>query len=451
MKNADVLSKPQPWTAPLKNAGLVGTGKGLQGVVSLVAFALAARQLGATDFGFFVLIHGIMFGLSHILRAQSWQAVLKYGTEALHDNDRKRLKNILRYTFSIDILAAIVGVVIALFLVTPLSAVIGLPSGQLGLVKLYWISIFLILLTPTQFGVLRLFNRFDLIAVQTVIGPFIRFAGTVFLYFFTSAGLPAYLLVWFAGTIAGRFCLFAMALYTLRDHDLDGHCYKPVHPLHNNSEAGIVRFILAHNLTSSLQAAREPVGLILIGGMLGPAAAGIFRIAQKFADILMKPAGKILIPAIFPEFAKYETGQGDKQHQHMIYKNIFVIGSLSLLVFAVLWLGGRQLIALIYGSDYLAAYKPMIWLCAAGLITILSYPLEPFLSAGRRLQTIILANAAGLLIFAGLLWSLSGIYGVTAAGIAALASVVINTVIMLAGGGYDMLKAPVQEGSRGFK
>ena len=426
--------KSTTWRRPLKNAGIVGIGKGMQGVMSLLALALAARQLGVEAFGLFVLIHAMMFGVSQILRLQSWQAVLKYGAEALHDGNAERLRDLVRYCFTLDIMAGLVGTAGMVLAAGPLAGLFGLPDQQIWIAQIYSISILFILLTPTQLGVLRLFGRFDLVAWQTMIGPAVRTLGSLFLFFCVpEAGLLAYLTLWFIGGAVARQAMFVMALLVLRRENMPSGFFRPIYNgcMMSSPEPGLLRFVFGHNLGRGLNAAQDHIALVLVGGILGPAAAGLFKIAQKFSDILAKPAAKFLIPAIYPEFARFEASGDHQEKKRMIRKNMVVVGAVSVALFLVLVFAGEYLIEIFSGPDYKPAYWPMILLALAGLVVTLSYPLEPMLSAAGRVRAIILAYGVGLAVYLGLIYgfSLFG-YGLIGAGLAAIFSALVSAMIM---------------------
>lgn len=430
----------------MKNAGITGAGKGVQGILSLIALALAARQLGPEAFGFFVLIHSMVFGISHILRFQTWQAVLKYGAEALENAEPERLRILLRFCFTLDILAAIGGCAVMVIIAGPLSSLFGLPQDQVWMAQLYALSIIFMVLTPTQTGVLRLFDRFDLLAIQTVIAPSLRLVGTLFL-FFTSGSLLYYLIVWFLGGIISRQAMLIFSGRELLRRGYGRGCFLPVHPL-RPPESKIWRFILSHNVSGGLNVSRDEIGLLMVGWMLGPAAAGMFKIAQKFADILIKPANKMLIPAMYPELARFEAeGQAGqtkaqfKSRRAMLRKNLMVVGGLALIIFASLVLGGKWLITAFYGPDYSGSYATMIWLCLAGVVSIVTYPLEPLLSAAGKVRHMMAAYGTGLAVYiVGIYW-LTGIFSLSGAGMASSLGALASAILLYYGGGARILKA----------
>lgn len=420
----------KPLFRPLRNAGIVGIGKGTQGIISLVALALAARQLGVEAFGHFALIHGMVFGLSQVLRFQTWQAVLRFGAAAIEHGHEERLSRLISFTLTLDCLAAIVGGVVMIALTHTLAGLFSLPDEQIAAAQIYAASIIFMLLTPTQLGILRLFNRFDLVALQTIITPAIRVVGAGCLFLFLpGATLEHYLAVWMAGTIVGRYSMFHMARRVLDDNGHPSVRFRPTHPL-QSPEPGLRHFVLGHHVFRSLQISQEPLSLLLVGWLLGPAAAGVYRIAQEFAGVLAKSSEKLLMPALYPEIARLNVRKDNIARKRMIASNLAIVCSLALAIFTLLALFGEWLIGAVSGQEYAGAYIPMLWLCAAGLVSIAAYPLEPLLSAAGRVQPLIAGHAAGLGVHVFSLYFLARAYDLPGAAMAALLATASSAAIL---------------------
>lgn len=445
----NTLDTAHHWKRPLKNSGIAGMGKVGQAILSLIALALAARQLGPEVFGYFVLIHGMVFGLSQILRVRSGEAVIRYGAWALHNNTPDRLQNLIRYCFTLDLLAALFGAALTVLLVAPGARLFNLPEDQIWMAQLYALSIALIILTPSQTGTLRLLNRFDLLAVQVLVAPAIRLGGTLYL-FFTNGDLGAYLIVWFAGQFVARQVMFALARYELNRRDLGVANFAPVNPFGKDYDFGIdnagkgqtgplLRFIFSHNVGLSFKNAQDQIALLMTGWFLGPAAAGIFRVAQKFADILIKPPAQMFIPALYPELARYEASGDGTGRRVTLARNLAALLIVAATVFAVLVFGGPYLIRALYGPAYDDAYGPMLWLCIAGLVATLSYPLEPLLSAAGKVGQIMLAYIVAVAVLVAAVVFLGPVFGLPAAGMAVAAAALTSAVILFFGGGARLL------------
>jgi O-antigen/teichoic acid export membrane protein len=291
-------------------------------------------------------------------------------------------------------------------------------------------------MASTPLGVLRLLDRFDLIAIQTTIAPAIRLAGTLYL-FLTGGGLVGFLAVWFAAAVVSRITLLAMAWGQLGKEGLLENIGKR-HESQLMPEVGIWRFVLAQNLSRGLFLSQAQMGLLMAGGLLGPAAAGVFRIAQRFSDILIRSATKILMPAIYPELAKLQASQDHDLRRSMILRTALLAGGIAATVLIILTVSGKTMITSFVGADYAAAYIPMLWLALAGLITVVAFPLEPLLSSTGRVKHIVMAQFLATIFYLVLILVLAKPYGLTGVSMATLGAVLSSTFI-LALSGRDLI------------
>lgn len=422
--------KTSEWTKPLRNAGIVGAGKAMQGLMSLGYIAFAARALGPKEFGFLVLIHGLVFGLSQILRLQTWQAVLRYGALAIHDENRERLHRLIRFCGTMDIYAALFGLLIVQVVMRPAAEVFGLPEEALLYAHIYGFAIVFMILNPTQLGILRLFDKFEWIAAQTIIEGFIRLFGGLILLII-SGGLSQFLLLWAGACVISRLVLMAMARRAL---NAEGFAQNEkssllLNPL-NSPEDGLWGFIMSHNIARSVVACQPHLALFAVGVIIGPAASGVFRIAQQFSDILVKPSNKFLVPAIYPELARFQAKGDSEARRHVVKRNAMFVAVIAVALFMVLAVAGEYLIVAIAGEDYRSAFLPMLILAFAGLITTLSFPLEPMLSAAGRMGKMILSYGVSLLIYLGSLYLLTLYFGLIGAAGSAVSAVLVSALMM---------------------
>ncbi|MFC7554910.1 hypothetical protein ACFQU7_25840 [Pseudoroseomonas wenyumeiae] len=89
-----------------------------------------------------------------------------------------------------------------------------------GMAALYATSsAFMVMATPT--GLLRLFNRFDVLATRDTMGALVRLAGAG-LAALLGGGLPAFLAVWYLATAVGGLSLAFAAWRELHRRGLIG-------------------------------------------------------------------------------------------------------------------------------------------------------------------------------------------------------------------------------------
>ena len=99
-------------TADLIGQGLVGriyanlmrllSGKAASAVLGLGYMVVATRALGPTDYGVLVLVHAFAMTVGGIIEFPGWHAIVRYGAQALADDDHPRLLRLLRFVAIVE-------------------------------------------------------------------------------------------------------------------------------------------------------------------------------------------------------------------------------------------------------------------------------------------------------------------------------------------------------------
>lgn len=379
----------------IRNAGILLGGKAVNAVVSTAALAIAARALGVETLGVLILVHTFMQTVSDLSKFQSWQAMIHYGTAPLQEGRPAEFQQVLRFSLRLDALSAAAGLLIALIAVALIGGGLGWPETLQPQVSLYALVIcFLVSATPT--GVLRLMDRFDLIAAQSSIESWVRLAGAA-LAWRADAGLETFLLIWFAGQIAAFVFLFGAAAWTLHTRRLlDGFRLRGDRPMAEGLP-GIWSFVWSTNFNSTLGMAFTHLGTLTVGALLGAREAALYRIARQVANAVAKPA-KLVVPALYPELARLAQSGDRRGLGRLVVQLTLAGGGIATGLLLIALLAGRPLLGWVMGPEFVAAHGVMLWLLAAAVIGIWAVPLEPLLiSIGRASQAFRLRLAVTLL------------------------------------------------------
>jgi len=404
------------WFKPFRSAGTLLVGRAGRGVFTVAYLALAARVLGVEDFGALMLIQTLTLTFGNFVTFPSWQAMFSYGTPALVDGNRVQFHRILKFTLLLDVLGAILGVAAVLMLMEPAAGLVEIPTKYHEAARLYGLTVVLMAIGNAPDGVLRMLERFDLLALQTTITPGTRFLGALGLLFI-EAGLPAFLIVWFLSWLIGQAYLLVRAAAELKRRGLlEGAgwslkgAWKPA--------SGIWRFSVYANLNTTLTLIEARLGILAAGWMLGPAAAGLLRIAAQLANLAIRPVVKLLLPALYPELSRLRAEARLGELKIMMGRTILVVAGAGILFVSVLAVFGEDLIRLIAGEGFENAYPVMLWLAAGGVLAAVSTPVEPLLMSSGRPRTAVIAKAAAAATYAVGVFVFLHLFGLAGAGMA---------------------------------
>jgi O-antigen/teichoic acid export membrane protein len=422
---------------PIRSAGLLAAGKSTQAVLALAFMALAARTLGPEQFGVLILVHSVLLAVAKTVRFQTWRALVHYGAKAQEAEDTPRLLRVVQFSYVLDALSALAAYGIILLISGPAIGLLGLDVSLVGTLRVYGAAILFMVVNGAPYGILQLFDRFDDLGVQATLAPLVRFLGTAYL-FLTGGSLSDFFLVWFAAEVVASVGLNLFAVRVLVRSQLskgfwtrNGSVMRP--------EPGIWRYVGGTQIASTLDLTTTHLPVLLTGGLLGPTAAGIFRIAKQFASLLVKPQATLFGRAIYPDLARLSARNADAERRQMMIRTALVVGGISALVFALLASFGKPMIQLIAGPGFEESYAPMLWLGLSGLIWALAFGLEPLLIATGMVRETVLIRAVATTCYLPVFYWLALEMGVSGAAIAAVVNAVLTTALLF-WAGRDMLR-----------
>jgi O-antigen/teichoic acid export membrane protein len=367
----------------LRNAGMILGGKAATALINLAATAIAFRSLGTEAMGVLVLVHAFARTASTFLKFQSWQAVLRYGTGSLEPERRAEFQALLRFTAGLDLATGALCCVVCAAAAPLVAPAFGWSPEVATFAALYGTcTVFTVAATPT--GLLRLFDRFDLLARREAMGAAVRLAGAA-LAAALGGGLPAFLGAWYAATAFGGVAVVVAAWMELRRRGLlkrEGNAAgrrvraTEAHP-------GIWGFVWSTNLMTTLSLGSTHMATLCVGFVLGPPAAALFALARQIGEAALKPS-RFLTPALYPELARLAAA-GDHAGLRAVLRRSLgysVAGALVLLA-ALAALGG-PLLRLIGGEAAAPAWGVMLLLACAASIGFAGFTLEPLLVSVER-------------------------------------------------------------------
>ena len=402
------------------NAGMLLGGRTVNAVLSLAYMAIAARALGVRELGVLVLIQAFAQFLGEVVKFQSWQTILHYGTRPLGEGRVVEFQRVLRFTLILDLASTALGVAVGVAGAILLSDRLGWSADQAPAAALYMFSI-AFMVSATPLGLLRLFDRFDVMARQAALIALIRVIGSG-VALAMDAPMEGFLLAWGIGTVGSWLYLAGSAFAELGKRDLL-QAFSWRGPL-TQGLPGVWKFAWNTNLTSTLDVAFTHAATLIVGALVGPAQAAFWRVGRQVADAIAKPA-KLLTPALYPELARLRAE--DRQvAMWRLSRNVGLLaGCVGVVLLAASAFAGPALLSLVMGKAFAPAADVMTWQVGAAVIGVFALPLEPMLiSLGKpgRAVWVRLAVSAAFLAILPFLVTRFGLIG-AGAGLAAATGV----------------------------
>jgi O-antigen/teichoic acid export membrane protein len=401
--------KDQHFRSLLKNSSYLAVSKVVAAIAQLAIMALAAHALGVILFGALILIDSYARAVSGIAKFQSWQLIVRYGGRALH-GEQEDFKASTGFAFALDAVSGVGGMLVAVTLLPFVATWVGIPADQLWLALLYC-TLLPTMAAATPTGVLRALDRFDQISWADTVTPISRLALVLFAYF-SHAGFAAYVAAWYLTSIAGDLYQWFLAWRELRRRGL----LEGIRPtLNPETLPGAWRFAIHVNLTASVQSAWGPIARVIVGGLLGTAGAALFRVASSLSDAASKPAD-LLAKAFYPEVVRMDLST--KKPWKLMLRGTVLASGLALIAILILLIGGKPLVSLLFGKDFLGAYDALVILMVVPFLSVLSFPLPPMLYALDRADAPLKARLFGAILYFLIIAPLCWEFGVSGAAMA---------------------------------
>jgi len=385
----------------VRNAGRLLAGTAAAALFGLGSNVLAARRLGPEAYGFLVLLSTFLFAIVNgVLSFQSWQAIIHYGAKTLVERREEDLKRLVKFGFVLDGATSIAATLLGAGAVFLYGRAKGWDPALLTAATLSSLGLFL-RLSSTSVAVLRLFNRFDLLAFQQAAAAALRLL-VVVVIFIRSVGLTGFLYAWLATEIAGHALLTGLALVEIRRRGLGELGRAPLRGL-TTTFPGLWKFLLTTNLHGTTRLGARELDIMIVGGVLGPAAAGLFKIVRQFARAIGR-LDDVARQAIYPDLSKAWARRDIRGFGRLIRGPALILGGAG----AAAWVGflllGRPVLNATVGPAYAAAYGPVLVYLVGVLVAMATFHFQSVLLAMGRPGELFRVTAVSTLAYFAVLF-----------------------------------------------
>lgn len=415
-----------------KNFGVVLRGRGIAALLTLAATALMAKALPAAEFGLVILLHTYVLAVRGALNFRTFEAIVRFGVPLNENGDRPGLVRLLSKTSMIDIAAALGATLAGVAAAGVAGKMLHWDAEMVSLAGIYS----LVLLTSAinvPNGVLRLYDRFDALSVFYTVGPSVRLAG-VLAAWLAGSDMKVFIAVWATAFVIENTWLFVRGHLELAKHlgsmlPVARRTHRPSGAESAAAVSEFRRFILVVYWQTNLDLFPKHLSVLLAGSLLGPAAAGMFRLARDFSSILSKPA-MMLREVMFPDLARMlHSGGGGLGELGFRAVRIAAMAGLLLVLLSIPIAGPA--LSLI-GAEYTQAATLLSLMLLAATFELAGSPLRAAAYAIGRVSPVLHIHLLGVVVFFGLFVLLAPWIGLPGPGIAAVTGALLTLLLMVA-------------------
>jgi len=398
----------------LKNASILLTGNLTTSVFELISLALTARAIGPEVFGVLVLVQTYVTVVDALTNFQSWQAIIKYGADALVEKRHESFKSLIKFGTYLDFSTAAIATMIAIIGLYGFGSWWGLDGQALGMTAVYTLVILSnVVWTPT--AILRLFNRFKCLAVLRTATAAVKMI-CIGVAFLLGSGLWTFLLIWMLTNIVGNLVTLVVGWFELKRQGYHRVMSANVRNI-SQEYPGVWKFVGTTNLSSSIRMGAEYFDVFFVGIILGPAATGVYKIAKQFGRI---PAmlGQPIQQTAYPDMAKLWAEGAIKRFRNYILLIGGLGGSSGLAIWLFFFVAGNWIINTVVGSEYGSAYAPMLIYMLGNVIYLFGVAFLPAILSMHHPERVLYIYAGGHVIFFPVLFVMVSDFGLIGAAIA---------------------------------
>lgn len=395
-------------------------------VLSLIYLAVSAQTLGAADFGKFMLIFSFAQLIAGFTSFQTWQILIRYGTNLVHDGAHAKLAELTWFCIILDLIGAVLALVLAIFGAWLLAANQGWEDKE-AIAVIIFTTLLVLSSRSTPTGLLRISDRFGDAALPDMLVPIIRLVGTGILVVMQPT-IWGFLAIWllseFVPTVLVWINVLRRLKLPLRWSNL------PRLDSFQSRFPGIGKFALWSNVGSSFKLTSQQMVAVIVGVYVGAAAAGFFRLGYQLGQVFAR-IGDAISMALFTEYARVAHIGGSKDAATLLSKMMKVSGVAAILVLAIVGLAGKPIIVWLFGVDFVAAYPLVMILGTAAAVQFATLGLEPALLTAGKAGRVMLCSLAGAIIVGILLIWLLPIHGEVGAAFAMLGAAIANAGLLI--------------------
>jgi len=367
-----------------------------------------------------VFIHAYMLFFSEVTAFQSWQAIIRFGTDDLHNQDEEKLSKLIGFGIRLDAFAAIAAFIAAIGLFG-VSLWIGqkylglteiggeLSIGQIQFYTMAYCTLILLRQRGASTGVFRLFDQFEMLAIHSFIMPAVRLVGAV-IALFMGAGFEGFLIAWFLGSFCEYLFLPLMAMRELKQRKLLGKIFKAKVNFWKPERAGLWSFVIKSNIDATLGAATMHLPSLLVFVVFGPVWNGIYKIAEEVAKLLSETF-KLLDQVIYPELARMVSEGKAQKIWRLTTRAAIILFLFGCFWSVVFWLFGEPVLRFIASDSFAPAVPMAVVLVPAAAFMGAVAPLYPVFFAADRPERAIMIRGAGVLIYVASFFGLAKFLG----------------------------------------
>jgi O-antigen/teichoic acid export membrane protein len=358
----------------------IALGKFATAISGVITLAILARHLGKEALGVIAVFRTVVTMVDLFANFNTWQAIIKYGTEAIAQNRKQDVDQLIKLAAVIDITTAWVGALVVVGLAFVVPGQFDWSRHESTLCAIYALTL-VSKLAGTTDGIFRICDSYRVQAIAASIMALVT-TGAVAIAVVLGAGFDGCVYVLIGGEVAANAVITVAAFWVARRHGF-GNWFSTSLSGVRAKFPGIARFLVSTNAQLTVKTMQSEVDMIIVGSSLGKASAGLFRVIKQLGTI----PGRVFMPfeiVLYTELAREVAARDYRSLRRLLRRSMLIAGIGTLVLWLVVAPFSRPIIGVIAGPDFLdAAPAFRVYLFAMALMITGSPAMRTMIVLGR--------------------------------------------------------------------
>jgi O-antigen/teichoic acid export membrane protein len=402
----------------------VTIGKAVTSVTGLITLAILARHLGPTLFGVLALLRTVVMVTEQYANFNTWQAVIKYGTEAIADGRRDDVKRVIKLATIIDVTTAVIATLVIVALAFVIPGAFGW-STKLSLLCAFYAITVLTRVAGVADGIFRICDAYRVQAIASTLSALSSTIAIV-IAVLLDASFAGCVIALAIGEVIGNVYLTVMAFWVARQNGYGGWARTSLRGA-RTTFPGILHFMITTNAQLTVRKTMGEADMFVVGAMLGAFASGLFRVIKQLGTL---PA-RVFLPfeqVLFTELARYSAAGDYQAFRGLLRRSVGLATVGSIALWAVAAVGAEPIVRLVAGDAFIGAAPAFRWYLLAMVLGVANAPVLRSMILLGRPGTLFMLDLATLVILVGAVIAGAWAWGLVGVSLALLLHRIVHIV-----------------------
>lgn len=320
----------------LKNISNLAIGTVLSNGLGLINLAILIKAIGLESNGAIFLAQSYVGFFNTLFNFQSYEGIIKFLPRCINEDTNKG-KNYIKLAILLDAITALFAFIVGFLLIDIISQFFHW-SNEVNLYTKILTPTILFTITGSFTGILRIYDKFNYIAISKSSNSIITFIIYLIGYYY-KFNVLYYVYSFFVIQLLITMINVVMVYVTLKEQNMHFLNFKKL-----KWDNDFIRFTVITNLSSTLDLPVTHLLPIIINTYLGLTEISIYKILEKLGSVVSVVVG-VISQVISPEISKKIANNNIKGAFNIystLRKLVFLIGIVAFLVVVVTkewWLG----------------------------------------------------------------------------------------------------------------